>query len=176
MIKEKREELPGGTEPRFGFEAGGLMEGEPTWTRMSKVAAICVALARKHFGESLDYSPESLNVVDRIILSGWGNDGVEEPSTDLTTTFGAYLGEIIVRRTRGRWVSGFSDEEPASILYVGTGDRVQANFSPFMMVREKFRNPNGLELGLLLNLMTQIISEVETEHMNEATGATGEEE
>ncbi len=171
MIKEKREELSGGEEPRFGFEAGGLLEGEPTWDRMTKIAAICVSLARKHFGETLDYSPESLAVVDRIIMSGWGYDGIKNPKTDLTTLFGAYLGEIVVRRTRGRWVSGFSDEEPASILYVGTGDRVQASFSPFMMIREKFQDPTGLDLALLPNLLEQIVSEVETEHMKEATAS-----
>lgn len=169
MIKEKREELPGSDEPRFGFEAGGLLEGEPTWDRMTKVAAICVSLARKHFGETLDYSPESLAVVDRIILSGWGTDGIENPSTDLTSVFGAYVGEIVVRRTRGRWVSGFSDDEPATILYVGTGDRVQASFSPFMMIREKFRDPRGPDLALLPSLLEQIVSEVEAEQMKETT-------
>ena len=30
---------------------------------------------------------------------------------DIQLAFGAYLGEVLVRRTRGRWVTGFSDDE-----------------------------------------------------------------
>lgn len=145
--------------PVFGFDDGGLIEGEPTWDRMTKVAAICVSLTRKHFGETLDYSPESLALVDRVITSGWGEEPMQNVPERLTTVFGAYLGEIIVRRTRGRWVTGFSDDEPASILYVGPGDSVQASLSPFMMIRQKFRDPLGFDLQVAWAAMEQKLRE-----------------
>ncbi len=168
---QDKQGLPPSDEPRFGFEGGGLIEGEPAWDRMAKTAAVCVALARKHFGETLDYSPESLNVVNRIIISGWGTEGTDPVDPQLTTVFGAYLGEIIVRRTRGRWVSGFSDEEPASILYLGPGDKVQASFSPFMMVREKFNAPLTVNLSVLPSLLEQKVAEAEL-----ASATEGDEE
>lgn len=150
-----------GSSPRFGYDDGGLIEGEPTWDRMTKLAAICVALTRKHFGETLDYSSESMAVVDRVILSGWGSESkpTGSISRQLTTLFGAYIGEVLTRRTRGRWVSGFSEEEPASILYLGARDSVLASFSPFMFARQKFEDPVGFDLQVAFAALEQKLEE-----------------
>ncbi len=137
-----------------GVGIGDLIAGEPTPDRMVKVAGHCVDLVRTHFGEQLDYSSESIETLDRIVESGWsGGKG----SVELTTIFGAYFGEVVVRKTRGRWVSGFSPEEPGTILYVGLGDAVLASVSPFRPVTEKFADPAGFSLATAWStLMTML--------------------
>lgn len=138
---------------------GDLIVGEPTPDRMSKVAAICVDLAQSHFDVRLDYDPESIARIDRMIDEGFGSGAPAEAIDDLAMLYGAYIGEIIVRRTRGRWVSGFSREEPASILYLGIGDEVQASVNPFGSVRDKLRDPAGVDLSSFWENFSRLLAD-----------------
>jgi hypothetical protein len=68
------------------------------------LAAETVAMVRRGAGIRLDYTPSSLALVDRII------DGIRRnrPSADAIATillgFGAYTGEVLVRRAGAAWV------------------------------------------------------------------------
>ena len=42
----------------FPFEEQPLVEGEPTWERMGKLARICTEGVERHFGQKLDYLTE----------------------------------------------------------------------------------------------------------------------
>lgn len=142
------------------YEDGVMIEGEPTWERMGKIARLCAAAVERHFGENLDFTPESLAKVDRVIVSGWGKDepGREVP-VNVRVSFGAYLGEMLVRRSPGRWVSGWSEEEPATVLFLDRKDEMLANVSPFRLVDQKFTNMYRFDLSVAWAALEQKIRE-----------------
>jgi len=67
-------------------------------------AALAVSIAHDRLGASLDYRPESLEIVDAEIesLREEGLDG--EAAAELLFVFGCYLGEVLVRGLGGAWV------------------------------------------------------------------------
>lgn len=141
------------------FEDALLTEGEPPWERMGKIARLCVSGVEKHFGEKLDYTPASISQLDRVILSGWGEKKGEIP-LNVSVSFGAYLGEVLARRTSGRWVSGITEEEPASILFLRGGEEAVASVSPFMLIREKLADPWNFDLSLAWTALDQKLKEL----------------
>jgi hypothetical protein len=137
-----------------------LVEGEPVWERMAKLSRFCVELVKRHFGETLDHSPGSISQLDRIILSGWGdNIRVDEIDPAVIQTLGGYVGEILVRRTSGRWVSGLSDDDPGAILFINPDESIRLSFSPFLFVRQKFVDPYGFDLAVAWAILEQQIAE-----------------
>lgn len=137
-----------------------LQPEEPTPDRMRKLAGIFAAIAARIWNEQFDFTVESIAAVDRAILAGWGEDA-PETETEVMLAFGAYVGEVLVRRTRGRWVTGFSDEDPASVLLLSPGGEDAVNFSPFLMVREKFANPYGFDLPIAFTALEQKLKELQ---------------
>lgn len=135
-----------------------LVEGESTDTRMRKLATICASLGRSVFAEDFNYSVESLASVDRAIVAGWGNSD-EELNPQVILTFGAYVGEVLVRRTRGRWVSGLTEIEPATVLFLGPNDDT-VSVSPFLLVREKFENMYRFDLSIAFTALEQKLKEL----------------
>ncbi len=101
---------------------------------------------------------ESIARLDRAIVKGWGDSG-EDVSNEVILSFGAYLGEILVRRTRGRWVSGMTEMEPAAILFLGADESDAVSFSPFMLIREKFNNMFRFDLAMALTALEQKLKE-----------------
>jgi hypothetical protein len=145
----------------YPFEDQPLVEGEPTWERMGKLARICVEAVARHFSDELDYSVESIRSVDMLIISGWGPD--ERRGTvplNVRLAFGAYVGEVLSRKTRGRWVSGLSDEEPATLLFLDENDEPIVSISPFALVSEKLDDPYGFDLGLAATVILQRLDEL----------------
>ena len=147
-------------QPLFPFEDALMVEGEPAWDRMGKIARFCASVVKKHFGEVLDFTPESLKVLDRVILSGRGGESKGELPLKVRVAFGAYLGELLVRRTSGRWVSGLEEEEPASILFLDSNDQALASVSPFMIVGQKLANPWTFDLSLAWTALDQKLKEI----------------
>lgn len=143
----------------LSIEDGGLVEGEATTDRMHKLAGICASIGRRVFGEDFDFTTESLARVDRAILTGWGNVDIEEIEPMVLLSFGAYVGEVLVRRTRGRWVSGMSESEPATVLFLGPDDET-TSVSPFLLVREKFERMYGYDLSIAFTALEQKLKEL----------------
>lgn len=148
-------------EQLLSFDDAVMIEGEPTWERMAKIARLCASAVERHFGESLDFTPSSLGKLDRVIVSGWGEGyPTREVPVNVRVSFGAYLGELIVRRGgRGRWVSGWSDEEPATILFLDRKDEMLANVSPFRLVDEKFARLYRFDLAVAWAALEQKLQE-----------------
>jgi hypothetical protein len=67
-------------------------------------AEIAVRLAGEQHGLELDYSPESLEALDGAIESmrEEGLDG--EEAAEVLFVFGCYLGEVMARHLKGRWM------------------------------------------------------------------------
>jgi|SRR5262245_31307628 len=84
----------------------------PTPEHAAQLAELAVAAARNVDGVVLDYSPESLPAVDRI-LESFHREGLKENQIGETVfSFGCYVGEVLVRHNGGVWKlpkdSGFS--------------------------------------------------------------------
>lgn len=67
-----------------------------------KVAEECVRMTKALLKEDLDYSPESLEIVDRLITETWNGEYVL-PIDGLAVQFGSYTGEVIRRNLGGTW-------------------------------------------------------------------------
>lgn len=76
-----------------------------------RFAADMVEAARQISGAELDYSPESLEVVDQII-EGIRAEGVAlEDVAETIFGFGCYTGEVFVRAGHGRWDMATEEEQ-----------------------------------------------------------------
>lgn len=133
---------------------------EPMPDRMRKLAGIVAAIGARVWTEPFDFTLESIAVVDRAIASGWPDDA-PDPDENVVMAFGAYVGEVLVRRTRGHWVTGFTDEDPASVLMLTPGDEETVNFSPFLLVREKFADPSRFDLVMAFTALEQKLKELQ---------------
>lgn len=139
-----------------------LVEGEPTFERMRKLALICADATRVTYGEQLDFTAASIAQIDRTITATWGVDGITPPSSEAILGYGAYIGEVIVRSTNGRWVTGMNETDPATILFLAPNDEV-ISASPFMLVREKFNNIYGFDLAIAHTALEQRLQELKAE-------------
>ena len=68
-----------------------------------QLAELAVAAARNVDKVELDYSPQSLTAVDRI-LESFHREGLKQNQIGETVfSFGCYVGEVLVRHNRGVW-------------------------------------------------------------------------
>lgn len=142
----------------LSIEDDGLIEGEATSDRMPKLAAICASIGRRVFAEDFDFTVESISRLDRAIMTGWG-DSEGEHNPDVLLSFGAYVGEVLVRRTRGRWVSGLTESDPAAVFFLGPNNET-VSVSPFLLVREKFDNMYKFDLSIAFTALEQKLKEL----------------
>ncbi|MFF4354830.1 hypothetical protein [Streptomyces sp. NPDC001530] len=81
-------------------------------------AAAIVAAAADISDAELDYSPESIDVVEEIV-DGFRAEGVSrEEMADSLVAFGCYLGEIVTRHIGGAWRHAPADHPTAAPFVV----------------------------------------------------------
>jgi hypothetical protein len=68
-------------------------------------AQLAVEAAWEEFGQELDYSPASLESVDAQIESFREEGMTGEDVAEALFVLGCYVGEVMVRGLRGRWVA-----------------------------------------------------------------------
>jgi hypothetical protein len=100
--------------------------------RIAELAAACVRFVAQRYGVMPDFTPDTLSLVDQ-----WIRDARKELATRpeleaiITTSAGAYLGEVVRRAFGGQW---FCDgDEDGWRLYLST---VYLAFNPIGMARE----------------------------------------
>lgn len=112
----------------------------PVPSNAAALAATAVDAIRGVDGIALDYSPDSLAHIDRIVLGfraeGLGFDQIGET----LFTFGCYVGEVIVRSLGARWDLPNADEQRAGLSLMGV-----------RLVSGAFLNPIGKAVKLLRN-------------------------
>ena len=93
----------------------GANAADQLQAQATSAAEQAVAIAKQVDGTILDYSPESLTSVDRIVL-GMRKDGTKpEQVQGILFILGAYVGEVIVRNATGaRWT-----QPPKEIVAAG---------------------------------------------------------
>jgi hypothetical protein len=68
-------------------------------------AQLAVEASREEFGDDLDYSPGSLEALDAEIDSLREEGFTAEDVAETLFVMGCYLGEVLLRSLRGRWVA-----------------------------------------------------------------------
>ncbi|MEW9796787.1 hypothetical protein [Alteromonas sp. CYL-A6] len=92
-------------------------------TLMHDSANDAVAVAKEEFGITLDFTPESLALVDDVLLSfldKYRDKALEDNAVfTLCNVFGAYAGETLKRRVGGEWhYDNSNPEAPYVVLEV----------------------------------------------------------
>ena len=115
----------------------------PTPEFAAKHADVAVTAVKEVEGIALDYSPQSLAVIDRIIQSFRAQGSTENDVKETIFSFGCYAGEVLVRATQGRWCES-KDVMSADV----------AEMFPFMVVQlpsDKVWNPIAKAFKQLAN-------------------------
>ncbi|MFB7600572.1 hypothetical protein [Streptomyces sp. NPDC056160] len=81
-------------------------------------AAAIVATAADISGAELDYTPESLDVVEGIVDGFRAEGATGEEMAESLVAFGCYIGEMLTRRAGGVWRYGPGPSATASPLVV----------------------------------------------------------
>lgn len=82
----------------------------PTVENMPALAQACSISVRANTGHDLSFTVESAQDVDGYLGEIRDQEGGSDYLAELVFTFGAYLGELLVRHAGGRWV-----EPPAEL-------------------------------------------------------------
>jgi hypothetical protein len=75
----------------------------PTPEFAAKHAEVAVVAVKDVDNVVLDYSPQSLGVIDRIIQNFRAQGSTENDVKETIFCFGCYAGEVLVRATQGSW-------------------------------------------------------------------------
>jgi hypothetical protein len=117
---------------------------EKTAAEMRRQAEGCVEGVRQFWGESLDFSPQSLEAVDRLIRTGFGHKADVETIATATQAFGAYVGEVVRRTLGGTW---HDEEMKGQPVLLGVG-RDSVRIEPFRAVSKRFEHSREREYAL----------------------------
>jgi hypothetical protein len=79
-------------------------------TEMRRVADVLVGAAKAAGELGLDYSPASVLLLDDFIEEGWGPRPKRGTYESMIPAIGAYVGEVLVAQTQGRWIRTESGE------------------------------------------------------------------
>lgn len=117
---------------------------EETAAEMQRQADGCVEGVLKFWRTRLDFRPQSLAVVDRLIQTGFGSEEDEETIAGAVQAFGAFVGEVVRRTYGGVWHDEEMKGQPI-LLKVGPE---QIRIEPFVAVRKRFEQRLGRESSL----------------------------
>lgn len=106
----------------------------------AKLAETAVSVIEKIDGQRLDYSPDSLKVVDRLVVKFRSEGNTPQTMTKAMIVFGCYVGEVFVRNLPYRWDKPTDKEYDLGFTSIGI--RAQNG---------GFTNPIGKTFKLLQN-------------------------
>ena len=106
-----------------------------TAAEMQRQAEGCIEGVRRFWGVTLDFDPQSLTVLDRLIQTGFDRQADDETITTAVQAFGAYVGEVVRRSLGGAWHDEEMKGQPV-LLDVG---RDSVRVEPFRMVSRRFK-------------------------------------
>ena len=91
-------------------------------------------------GDHLDYSPESLKAVDRILLK-LHDEGTAPQSIQKTViAFGCYVGEVMVRNLGYKWDMPSEKERSVGFSMIGVRDKKGGFSNPIGKVYKRVQN------------------------------------
>jgi hypothetical protein len=137
VASELKRRLESATYP----DLGAMMEG---------YARAAATLAREEFRQSLDFTPESIDALDEIlVLIG------ESPELDLdfeARLWGSYLGEVLRRRYAGSWEM---TQYPGGVAAVPAVDVRGSRLFPMMKVYRRLTIGDEEDLSSFYAMVTE---------------------
>ena len=122
-------------------DLGAMMEG---------YARGAAGLAKSQYRQELDFSAESINSLDEIlVLVG------EDPEIDLdyeSRLWGSYLGEVLRRRYAGSWEM---TQYPGGVVAVPAIEVRGSRLFPLMKVYRRLTMGDEEDLGSFYNMVTE---------------------
>ena len=122
-------------------DLGAMMEG---------YARGATGLAKSQYRQELDFSAESINALDEIlVLVG------EDPEIDLdyeSRLWGSYLGDVLRRRYAGSWEM---TQYPGGVVAVPAIDVRGSRLFPLMKVYRRLTMGDEEDLGSFYNMVTE---------------------
>lgn len=103
---------------------------------MQRQAEGCAMGARRFWGVSLDFGPDSLALADGLITTGFSADESQSTIETAIQAFGAYLGEVTRRTLGGVWRDAEMSGQPM-LQEIGPA---KLSADPFQAVRQRFEN------------------------------------
>jgi hypothetical protein len=117
-------------EPDAEEVEGEGIEAPPS--NVAELAAACVRFVSMRYGVPLDFTPDTLSLVDQYVKDARAEVAVRPETVALLQgAIGAYLGEVVRRAFGGEWFS--EGDESGWRLYLS---RVYLSFNPVGMSRE----------------------------------------
>lgn len=113
---------------------------EITEVQAKKMAGAAVQGAAQIHGKELNYSPESLALVDEIVLKLREDGHTLSTINNTVVAFGCYVGEVFVRNLGFSWEMPGEEERAAGFEYLGIRNS-----------QRLFSNPIGKVSKLLAN-------------------------
>jgi hypothetical protein len=108
--------------------------GEPP-TNVAELANACVRFVAARYGLALDYTSDTLSLLDQWVRDARGEHAARPEATRIVEAAGgAYLGEVMRRSFGGHWRA--SGEESGWLLLLSSA---YCAFNPIAMVREAIR-------------------------------------
>jgi hypothetical protein len=113
------------------------------------------SFAGSEYAEELDFSEESVGILDEIIEDSWGDEGPSKQNKVLVVkAFGGYLATIIQNSFRGKW--WHDGKEPVFVLFDGSKPS-GIGLTPYSYVVRRF--DEGEELSEQWGDMEPLVSE-----------------
>jgi hypothetical protein len=140
---------------------------------MKSTADYAIKAAKERYGQDLDYSEESINKLENLLLQlsqAFSNNGKDEDSnsviSDTATLWGSYLGEYMRLKWGGTWIAKDSDRL-VSIINI--------EFSPISLVYQKITSHPEYSVENYLNetkrlIYTTVINPQQSQNLSENIG------
>jgi len=157
FFKRRKQPPEAPAAPETSHEPHAAADDDPRHF-IREIAAIAekhVAMSKDTFDVVLDYSVESLGLIDEIISNNW-----DEPPImldQMVVMFGAYVGETLRRRYGGSWEY---DEEHGYAL-TGLADKDVRVF-PFAKTHKRFTNGEGDSLAFYHEALSKLIDDTKS--------------
>jgi hypothetical protein len=101
-------------------------------------AAAIVATAADISGAQLDYSPESIDLVEDIVDGFRAEGATDEDMADSLVAFGCYVGEVPARHTGGSWRRAPASRAESSLILVELPDTRECHPIDWVFQRLQF--------------------------------------
>lgn len=103
--------------------------------KMLREAQICTESVMTTFDKMLDYSEDSIRILDQVIHELYKKKTTSQGSLDrLIVSFGAYFGQTFLNNQSGMWF-----QHPNFELPVIFSPKALFEFSPFEILKQKFQ-------------------------------------
>lgn len=132
-----------------------------------KIAEIAVDVVKQVDGYQLDYSPESLQTVDKIALKLHEEGKTPQSIPKTILVLGCYVGEVMVRNLGYKWEMPTEKEKELGFEMVGIRDRKGSFLNPIGKVYKRVQNGSEDSVVMLYDFSREFSAIIEEEAKNE---------